>query len=86
MAQHALSLLAALTLAAAGCRSVPDDADPAPPIPPQIDQAHLHFIPSRVAVGSPAPEFTLPRTDGTGDLTLSSLRGKPVVLVFGSFT
>lgn len=31
--------------------------------------------------GSPAPDFTLP-TDGDGTLTLSSLRGKPVVLFF----
>ena len=32
-------------------------------------------------VGSPAPDFTLP-TDGGGTITLSSLRGQPVVLYF----
>ena len=32
--------------------------------------------------GEPAPDFTLPLLDGSGDLTLSSLRGKPVVLNF----
>lgn len=32
-------------------------------------------------VGDPAPDFTLP-TDGTGTVTLSALRGKPVVLYF----
>jgi peroxiredoxin len=32
-------------------------------------------------VGQPAPEFTLPGTGGR-DYTLSSYRGKPVVLVF----
>ncbi|WP_417822364.1 thioredoxin-dependent thiol peroxidase [Terasakiella sp.] len=32
-------------------------------------------------VGSPAPDFTLP-TDGNGELSLSSLRGKKVVLYF----
>lgn len=32
-------------------------------------------------VGAAAPDFTLP-TDGTGSLTLSALRGKPVVLYF----
>jgi len=32
-------------------------------------------------VGSPAPDFTLP-TDGDGVLSLSSLRGKKVVLYF----
>ena len=34
-----------------------------------------------VDVGDKAPEFTLP-TDGKGELTLSSLRGKKVVLYF----
>ena len=33
-----------------------------------------------------APDFTLRRQDGTGSVTLSQLRGKPVVLIFGSFT
>ena len=37
-------------------------------------------------VGDQAPDFTLPRSDKSGDVTLSSLRGKPVVLVFGSYT
>jgi peroxiredoxin len=32
-------------------------------------------------VGSPAPDFTLAATDGS-DVTLSELRGRPVVLVF----
>ncbi len=39
-----------------------------------------------VAIGAPAPDFTLPGTDGTDagrrDYTLSEFRGKPVVLVF----
>jgi peroxiredoxin len=33
------------------------------------------------AVGTPAPDFTLPSTSGT-DVTLSSLRGKNVLLAF----
>ena len=37
-------------------------------------------------VGEEAPDFTLPRTDKSGTVKLSSLRGKPVVLVFGSYT
>jgi hypothetical protein len=37
-------------------------------------------------LNQPAPEFTLPRHDGSGAVTLSQLRGKPVVLIFGSFT
>ena len=34
--------------------------------------------------GTPAPDFRLPRLDGRGDLTLSELRGKPMLLVFSS--
>lgn len=34
-----------------------------------------------VDVGSPAPDFTLP-TDGGGSVTLSQLRGRPVVVYF----
>lgn len=34
-----------------------------------------------VAIGSPAPDFTLP-TDGGGSVTLSALKGKPVVIYF----
>ena len=37
--------------------------------------------------GAPAPDFTLPRHDRDGRVTLSSFRGtRPVVLVFGSYT
>ena len=32
-------------------------------------------------VGNPAPEFTMP-TDGGGEISLSALKGKPVVLYF----
>ncbi len=32
--------------------------------------------------GAPAPAFSLPRLDGTGDVSLASLRGKTVVLNF----
>jgi hypothetical protein len=40
-----------------------------------------------LAVGDPAPDFTLPLHDGSGHVTLSSFRGeRPVVLVFGSYT
>jgi hypothetical protein len=40
-----------------------------------------------LAVGDPAPDFTLPLLDRSGSVTLSSFRGrKPVVLVFGSYT
>lgn len=36
--------------------------------------------------GDPAPDFTLPTHDGSRRVSLSSLRGRPVVLVFGSYT
>ena len=36
---------------------------------------------STASVGTQAPDFTLPKVGG-GEVTLSSLRGKPVVLVF----
>ncbi|MET0552814.1 MAG: deiodinase-like protein [Vicinamibacteria bacterium] len=38
-------------------------------------------------VGQPAPDFDLPTLDGSTRVRLSSLRGgKPVVLIFGSYT
>jgi cytochrome oxidase Cu insertion factor (SCO1/SenC/PrrC family) len=38
-------------------------------------------------VGMTAPDFTLPTADGKGSITLSQLgKGKPVALIFGSFT
>ncbi|MSO43904.1 MAG: thioredoxin-dependent thiol peroxidase [Thermoleophilia bacterium] len=36
---------------------------------------------ARLTTGSTAPDFTLP-SDGGGDITLSSLRGAPVVIIF----
>ena len=35
--------------------------------------------------GEPAPHFTLPLLDG-GEVTLSKLRGKPVMIEFGAIT
>jgi Ca2+-binding EF-hand superfamily protein/thiol-disulfide isomerase/thioredoxin len=37
-------------------------------------------------VNDPAPDFTLKTQDGSQTVTLSKLRGKPVVLVFGNIT
>jgi hypothetical protein len=37
-------------------------------------------------VGDLAPEFTLKSLDGRREVALSSLRGRLVVLVFGSYT
>ena len=38
------------------------------------------------ALGEMAPDFTLPTHDGSTSVTLSKSRGKPVILIFGSFT
>lgn len=37
-------------------------------------------------LGEAAPDFTLPTHDGKETITLSKSRGKPVILIFGSFT
>lgn len=42
------------------------------------------FVRMAVAVGAPAPPFTLP-TDGGGEVSLADLRGKKVVLYFCTF-
>ena len=39
-----------------------------------------------VQPGDAAPDFRLPTLDHQSEVELSSLRGKPVVLVFGSYT
>ena len=48
-----------------------------------VNQEHSK-IPQQVAKGEhpPAPDFELPRLDGTGSVSLASLRGKAVVLNF----
>jgi Ca2+-binding EF-hand superfamily protein len=38
------------------------------------------------ALGVEAPDFTLPTHDGSQTITLSKCRGKPAILIFGSFT
>ena len=39
-----------------------------------------------VTPGEMAPDFRLPTLDHKSEVQLSALRGKPVVLVFGSYT
>ncbi len=75
----ALALLGAVVVS--GCAS-----HRPPKVPPGIDPAHLHFADPVAEEGDPAPDFTLPLADGSGTLTLSALRGKPVLLAFGSYT
>ncbi len=49
------------------------------------DAEHRQFQENAPRAGEPMPDFTLPALDG-GELTLSSLRGKPVMIEFGSVT
>lgn len=49
-------------------------------------RGELGIFESGPKVGDEAPDFTLPTHDGSQTVTLSGLRGKPVILIFGSFT
>lgn len=75
-------------------REAPPDDDPAsagPNTPAAAFRMFLRgdmgWLTSGPQLGDPAPDFTLPKHDGTADVKLSDSFGKrPVVLVFGSFT
>jgi hypothetical protein len=73
-------LAAPLALAACATTAAP------PRAPPGVDPAHLHFTVPEARVGEPAPDFTLPLAGRPGSVTLADFRGRPLVLVFGSFT
>jgi hypothetical protein len=51
-----------------------------------IERMWLHARRGSLAVGEPAPDFDLSTFDRKSRVQLSSLRGRPVVLVFGSYT
>src|SRR3954469_18725238 len=57
------------------------DLTSAPASPRSPHSSQLRSTPMSVDVGSPAPDFTMP-TDGGGEVSLSALRGKKVVLYF----
>lgn len=46
----------------------------------------LGVFESGPVLGALAPDFTLPTHDGTRQVSLSGSKGRPVVLIFGSFT
>ena len=46
----------------------------------------LHARQGALQVGDAAPDFDLATADKTSRVRLSALRGKPAVLVFGSYT
>ena len=88
-------LLLAIFWIAAGCRT----ADPAAQYIAKMDRAPAEQRPknweqtkslmARFApkVGQVAPNFSLPTRDGTERVTLASHQsGRPLVLIFGSFT
>jgi hypothetical protein len=81
-----------LAAAAAGCASADPGRDRSGPIdprtmvPPGIRPEWLHFADPTVAPGEIAPDFTLPTPDGGTLLSLSTFQGRPLVLVFGSYT
>ena len=83
MRNYVPALAAALALA--GC-ATPRPRNERPSLPPEIPAEYLHFSDTELAVGDVAPDFELPTPDGYDEVRLSSLRGKPVVLVFGSHT
>jgi hypothetical protein len=49
------------------------------------NEERAYFQKDVVKAGDPAPDFALPTLEG-GEVRLSSLRGKPVVIEFGSIT
>jgi len=53
---------------------------------PMFFKGELGVLEAGPGLGEMAPDFTLPTHDGSGSVTLSKSRGKPVVLIFGSFT
>jgi hypothetical protein len=61
---------------------------------PMVSMMVLPFEPlwrnarsGNLQTGDAAPDFTLPRVDGAGTVSLSSeLRVRPVALIFGSYT
>jgi hypothetical protein len=72
-------------------KPVAGDAKPvasAAPVAPVAPAAPVVQPPRPTApeIGKPAPDFTLKSPDGAKSVALSSLRGKPVALVFGSYT
>ncbi len=71
---------ACAALLAAACSPAPEpaaEAKPAPPAAAPVEEAE----PLPIAEGDIAPDFALPASTGE-EITLSSMRGKPVVLYF----
>ena len=74
------SLALALALAAACGKSDPDKTDQPPAKPPEKPPVVERTV-GVLSAGTPAPDFTATAHDGS-TITLSALRGQPVVLYF----
>ena len=57
-----------------------EEAEPGP------KSTFLNPRPGTLKVGDAAPDFEIKDADGKKDIKLSALKGKPVVLIFGSCT
>lgn len=85
------NVIIATLLALAGCgpEAYLAKIDQMPPEqrPPEWDQTRQLMARRAPAVGEPAPDFTLPLIEGGKPIRRSVLQGgRPMVLVFGSFT
>lgn len=62
---------------------------PMPPLKPGehlTPPAHEEYFKDALKVGVAAPQFSLPAMVEPTDITLSSFKGTPIVLIFGSYT
>jgi len=78
---HPGSLVLAACFAVLGCskQASPEPSQPSEVKPVSMPAAATTAAPGSAKIGSPAPDFELPDTDGN-KVRLSSHRGKPVVL------
>lgn len=84
-----LLLLPLLAISACGPEAYMAKIDRLPPEqrPPDWDQTRALMARKAPAVGAIAPDFVLPLMDGTKSIRRSELQGgRPMMLVFGSFT
>lgn len=76
-----LPVLAFSSLALVACDNKPETKTEAPPATAPAASAASTTTAADLAVGAPAPDFTAKAQDGS-DVTLSKLKGKPVVVYF----
>ncbi len=62
------------------------DRSPADQRPPNWEHTRALMTRTPPGIGEVAPDFTLKTRDGAATLTRSTFDGRPLVLIFGSFT